>query len=148
MLVDCTISVLFIMMWLWMWLSWLNRVSPLDRYIGSDVTFHYIYIWLNVTFQHTNSLGVSSMRGPLMIVTFLVTCHIDIEELYVASKMRTDLCKFVNTCLLCFNFSLCILLMGVAVWSYQYIVFVYWYCTCFFFVEYRASSGMLLTDLC
>ena len=78
MLVDCTIWVLFIMMWLWMWLTWLNRVSPLDTYVGSDVTFHYIYIWLNVTFQHTNSLGVGSMRGPLMIVTFLGTCHIDI----------------------------------------------------------------------
>ena len=67
------------------------------------------------TFMYANSLGLSSMRGPLMIVTFSVTCHIDIEELNVAPKMRTDLCKFVNTCLLCFNFSLCIMLMGVAV---------------------------------
>ena len=50
-----------------------------------------------------------------MIVTFLVTYHIDIEELYVASKMRPDLCKFFNTCLLCLNFSLRIVLMGVAV---------------------------------
>ena len=50
-----------------------------------------------------------------MIVTFLVTYHIDIEELYVAPKMRTDLCKFVNTCLVCFNFLLCIVLMGAAV---------------------------------
>ena len=50
-----------------------------------------------------------------MIVTFLVTCHIDIQELYVASKMRSDLCKFVNMWLLRFNFSLCTVLMGVAV---------------------------------
>ena len=34
-----------------------------------------------------------------------------------------------------------VILSGIAAWSYQYTVVVYWYCTCSFFVEYRASSS-------
>jgi len=42
----------------------LDRVSHSDTYIGSGVTF-----------RHTNSLGMGSMRGPLVMILFISNCH-------------------------------------------------------------------------
>lgn len=42
----------------------LNRVSHFDIYIGSGVTF-----------QYDNSVGMSSMREPRVIIMFMSTYH-------------------------------------------------------------------------
>jgi len=124
--------------WLCLWFCWLDKVSHSNTYIGSSVTFWHTY-WIRCHVL-THALDRVSRFDTLTVWVWVPWENYCDCYAYVYLSLIMEGCMFLwndNWTVFC----ICVLTMGVAPWSYQYTVVVYWYYTCSFFVEYRASSG-------